>query len=294
MSVVPEPLDDLIAARRRLPEKMAVRARAVLAGEIEAIPARDAATVALLRDRPGGLEVYTLRRQKTMEFASGMYVFPGGSVDERDAHASVDWVGPPAQFWAQAFAAPEDLARALVCAAVRETFEESGVLLAGPDANSVVADTSGADWEDDRRALIDQGLSFVDFLSRRGLCVRADLLRPWAHWITPYVEPKRFDTRFFLAVMPAGQRTREFGEEADQVEWIRPADAVERWRSGNLRMMPPTLITLGELIDFPDAAAALAAAADRVIRPIEPQVVLDGEHVTVVMPGDAAAPEDGQ
>lgn len=282
MNTVPESLLDELAGARRLPDSFVERARAVLSGETEPVVARDAATVALLRDTPAGIEVYTLRRQQSMAFASGMYVFPGGSVDERDAQASVGWVGPPASFWAEAFAVPEALARALVCAAVRETFEESGVLLAGPDPDSVVADTSGPEWEADRRALIDQELSFAEFLDRRGLCLRADLLTPWAHWITPRAEPRRFDTRFFVAAMPAGQRTREFGEEADQVEWLSPVVVIERWRAKDLAMMPPTLITIAELAEFPNAAAALAVVRD--IRTVEPVVVINDGHANVVLP----------
>ncbi|MGQ0466813.1 MAG: NUDIX hydrolase [Sporichthyaceae bacterium] len=282
MTSLPESLAEELAGARRLPDSFVERARAVISGEVEPVVARDAATVALLRDTAAGIEVYTLRRQQKMAFAPGMYVFPGGSVDERDAHRSVAWVGPPAEFWAAAFAVPEDLARALVCAAVRETFEEAGVLLAGPDAHSVVADTSGAEWEADRRALIDQELSFAEFLDKRALCLRADLLTPWAHWITPRAEPRRFDTRFFVAAMPAGQRTREFGEEADQVEWIRPADAIERWRARDLAMMPPTLITIAELAEFPDAAAALAEVRD--IQTVEPVVVINDGHADVVLP----------
>jgi 8-oxo-dGTP pyrophosphatase MutT (NUDIX family) len=222
-----------------------------------------------------------------------MYVFPGGSVDPRDTDSTIGWVGPPAAFWGEVFAAPEGLARALVCAAVRETFEESGVLLAGPDADSVVADTSGADWESDRRALLDRDLGFAEFLHRRGLAVRADLLRPWAHWITPKVEPKRFDTRFFVAAMPAGQRTREFGEEADQVEWVAPGGAVQRFRDGAMRMMPPTLITMAELGEFPTVAAALSGAARRLIHPVEPAVVVEGDDALVMMPGDTAFSDAG-
>ncbi|MGQ0846187.1 MAG: NUDIX hydrolase [Sporichthyaceae bacterium] len=283
---MPEALAAELAGARRLPDSFLERARAVIAGDVEPAPARDAATVALLRDTPAGVEVYTLRRQQKMAFAPGMYVFPGGSVDERDAHASIAWAGPPASFWAEAFAVSEDLARALVCAAVRETFEESGVLLAGSDASSVVADTSGPDWEADRVALIAQQVSFAEFLDRRGLCLRADLLRPWAHWITPRAEPRRFDTRFFVAAMPAGQRTREFGEEADQVEWIRPAEAIERWRAEDLAMMPPTLITMAELGEFPDAATALAAVRD--IQTVEPVVVIEDGHANVMLPEDYA------
>jgi 8-oxo-dGTP pyrophosphatase MutT (NUDIX family) len=282
MSIVPDLLAGFITTRR-LPADLVEKVRQLQAGELTPVPPRDAATVMLLRERDGGTQVYTLRRQRTMNFGAGMYVFPGGSVDPRDAAVSIAWVGPPPAEWASAFSVPEELARALVCAAVRETFEESGVLLAGPDEHSVVADTSGEDWESDRRALIDRTLSFADFLDRRGLCVRADLLRPWAHWITPEVEPTRFDTRFFVAALPEGQRTREFGEEADQVEWIAPGVAVERWKAGQMRVMPPTLITLAELAEYATVADTLAAAAYREIRKIMPAVELRGEEAHVLL-----------
>jgi 8-oxo-dGTP pyrophosphatase MutT (NUDIX family) len=285
MSLVPDSLVGFITSRR-LPDGLAERVRQLESGEAEPVPARDAATVMLLRERDGATQVYTLRRQRTMNFGAGMYVFPGGSVDPRDAAATIGWVGPEPAEWAAAFSVSEDLARSLVCAAVRETFEESGVLLAGPDADSVVADTSGDDWEADRRALIERDLAFGEFLNRRGLAVRADLLRPWAHWITPAIEPRRFDTRFFVAAMPAGQRTREFGEEADRVEWVRPRTAIGRCADGTMQMMPPTLVTMAELGEFDSVAAALAA--HRVVTPIEPRVVLDGAHATMVLPGDPA------
>jgi 8-oxo-dGTP pyrophosphatase MutT (NUDIX family) len=269
-----------------LPAGFAERARRFATGELQPAVPRDAATVALLRDTPTGPEVYTLRRQRTMAFGAGMHVFPGGSVDPRDTDPTIGWVGPAPAVWGAVFAAPEDLARALVCAAVRETFEESGVLLAGPDAGNVVADTSGADWESDRRRLIDRELSFSEFLHRRGLAVRADLLRPWAHWITPLIEPRRFDTRFFIAAMPAGQLTREFGEEADEVEWLAPAIAVQRFRDATMQMMPPTLITVAELAEFDSVAAALAGAAARTVAPVEPRVLVEAEDASLVLPGD--------
>src|SRR5262249_56575259 len=114
-------------------------------------------------------------------------------------------------------------ARALVCAAVRETFEESGVLLAGPSPDSVVADTTGEDWEADRQALLDRSLSLAEMLGRRDLIVRSDLLRPWSPWITPAVQPRRFDARFFAAALPEGQRTRDVGGGAAAVHQVRPA-----------------------------------------------------------------------
>jgi hypothetical protein len=107
-----------------------------------------------------------------------------------------------------------------VAAAVRETFEESGVLLAGESPSSVVADVSGDDWEADRLALESRELSFADLLQRRGLVLRTDLLAAWTHWITPEFEPRRFDTRFFVAALPPGQRTRDIFGEADRVAWM--------------------------------------------------------------------------
>src|SRR4051812_42999034 len=145
---------------------------------------RDAATVVLMRAGSDCLEVYLLRRQTTMAFAGGMCVFPGGGVDPRDFDSSVAWAGRPPSLWAAQLGTSEEMARALVCAAVRETFEESGVLLAGPSGTEVVADTTGEDWEADRLALEGKELAFTSFLQRRGLVLRTDLLGVWSAWCT--------------------------------------------------------------------------------------------------------------
>src|SRR3954451_14199459 len=232
---------------------MVAHVRAINAGELEPVEPRHASTVVLLRDagERAGVEAYLLRRQKTMAFAAGMHVFPGGSVDNRDeALDETSWVGPAPSAWAGLLTADVRLATALVCAAVRETFEESGVLLAGGSADEVVADTSADDWEADRVALLARSLSFAELLDRRRLVLRADLLRPWAHWITPEVEPRRYDTRFFVAALPTGQRTRDVGGEADQVTWARPQDALDAFARGELGMLPPTAFTLGELAAY--------------------------------------------
>ena len=155
-----------------------------------------------------------------MAFAGGMTVFPGGGVDQRDADASLAWAGPDAGLVGGAVRLRPGLAAALVCAAVRETFEESGVLLAGPDADSVVADTRP--YADAAQALVDRTLSLAEFLAATGLVLRADLLRPWANWLTPEEEPRRYDTRFFLAELPAGQRADGVTTEADHAGWQRP------------------------------------------------------------------------
>jgi hypothetical protein len=171
--------------------------------------------------------------------------------------------------------APAPLARALVCAAVRETFEESGVLLAGPDDDSVVADTSGPEWEEARRALEAHETSLSALLAERGLVLRADLLRPWAHWITPVLEAKRFDTRFLVAALPAGQLTRDVSTEAERVGWARPADVLAARERGEVSMVPPTALTLAELADARSVADVLAAAGHREIRPITPELVVE-------------------
>ena len=118
------------------------------------------------------------------------------------------------------------MARALVCAAVRETFEESGVLLAGPSADEVVSDTTRDDLEADRVALETRELAFTEFLSRRGLVLRSDLLGVWARWTTPVFEPRRYRTWFFVADLPEGQRTRDVSSESDRVAWLPVAEAL--------------------------------------------------------------------
>jgi 8-oxo-dGTP pyrophosphatase MutT (NUDIX family) len=276
----------------RLPEEAAAYVRALAAGDATPAEPRHASTVVLLRDRPQGMQAYLLRRTRTMAFAAGMYVFPGGSVDPRDETLSDDaWAGPPPAAWAALLSADEGLTKALVCAAVRETFEESGVLLAGAGPDDVVADTTGEDWETDRAALVDHSLSFAAMLDRRGLVLRADLLRPWAHWITPEVEPKRFDTRFFVAALPTGQRTRDVGGEADLVAWVRPADALAAADGGEMGMLPPTAFTLSELATYDDVAAVLDAGTARDVKPVLPKIVVgDDDEARLLLPHDEDYP----
>jgi 8-oxo-dGTP pyrophosphatase MutT (NUDIX family) len=237
---------------------------------------RPASTVILLRATAAGPEVYLLRRQRTMAFAAGMTVFPGGRVDADDASVADSWSGPSPSWFADRMGCSAESAAAFVAAAVRETFEESGVLLAGPSPTSVVGDTTGDDWEADRVALEAGELRFADFLHRRGLVLRADLLGPWAHWITPEFEPRRYDTRFFVAALPAGQVTRDVSSESDQVAWMRPADAVAAVESGELQMLPPTYICCRDLTPYDDVAAILTA--DRKIQPVLPAVRIDGNQ----------------
>ncbi|MFG1998394.1 NUDIX hydrolase [Spirillospora sp. NPDC048911] len=268
----------------KLPAEFREQIQGIQDGSIQPVPPRHAATVVVLRDHPEhGLQAFMLRRVSSMAFAPGAYVFPGGGVDPRDGDDTIAWSGPSAAEWGKAFKADETLSRELVCAAVRETFEETLVLLAGPTGGSVVDDTRGDGWEADRQALLDRSLSFREFLDRRGLVLRSDLLRPWAHWITPAIEPKRYDTRFFVAAMPAGQRARDVSTEADQVAWVRPGEAAERAREGEWFMLPPTLATLAELAEYETVADVLAATREIVV--YEPKAeIIDGEAYLVLPP----------
>lgn len=253
----------------RVPPALIERAREFAASGAEPVAPRTAATVVLLREAP--LEAYLVRRVRAMTFG-GNYAFPGGAVDLSDAEVRLDWVGPEPAEWGRRLGVPEATAQAIVCAAGREVFEEVGVLLAGPDAGSVVGDVSGPKWTEARTALERREWGFADFLRREGLALRADLLAPWNRWITPEFEPRRFDTYFFVAALPAGQRAGTSGE-ADHVVWITPAEAVSRADTGDLGMLPPTRTTLAELADCRDLAGVLAAAAGRdAANPVLPRV----------------------
>jgi 8-oxo-dGTP pyrophosphatase MutT (NUDIX family) len=271
-----------------LGDRLAQRVADMAAGRTAAAAPRNAATVMLLRPcPPDGVEVLMLRRTAAMKFAPGAYVFPGGSVDEADFSAEIGWHGPsPADFGAR-LGCPAELAGALVCAAVRETFEESGVLLAGtPDGSTArLADPS---WEADRMALTAGTLTLPGLLAKRGLAVRADLLVPWTRWITPEAEPRRFDTWFFAAALPAGQEATGHLAEADKTAWLRPADAISAARAGTIALLPPTAATLNEFTKCGDLASILGRR--RSVAPVQPRVVVEDGEAWLLIPDEVAYP----
>jgi 8-oxo-dGTP pyrophosphatase MutT (NUDIX family) len=230
----------------------------------EPAPPRWAATVVLLRPAGTGFEVYAIQRAATMAFAANMYAFPGGTVDPRDSATEPGWAGPTPLDWAQRLGLDEPTARAVVCAAVREVFEESGVLLAGPDPATVVGDVSGDEWEAARVALVAREVGFAELLAARGLVLRTDLLAPWARWLTPEFEPRRYDTYFFLARLPVGQVTRDVGGEAAHVTWAGPGELAD----GPAVMLPPTRVTLRQLAAYSTVDDAMAGAAGRDARTV--------------------------
>jgi len=262
---------------------------------------RPAATVMLLRpalsgaaaggraapDRGGApVEVLLMRRVRSMGFAPGAYVFPGGGVDERDADGGLPWTGPSPQEWARTLGTDVRQARALVCAAVRETFEETGVLLAGEperaDEPAITLDTTSEDWERDRLGLIDRSRSFTEVLSGRGLVLRSEWLRAWSRWITPRAQPRRYDTWFFAAELPPGQASRDVGGEADLTAWTDPSLVAAEWEAGRMPMLPPTVVTCAELAACRTLDGVREARRD--IVPFEPDVREVNGQVRVVAP----------
>lgn len=229
-----------------------------------------AASTILLRDGESGPEAFLLRRRTRMAFAGGMVVFPGGGVDPRDGSEDLGWVGPSPSAWAQRLGVgDESAARAVVCAAVRETFEESGVLLAGPSATAVVSDTSAPEWADARRALEARETAFTEVLRERGLVVRTDLLRPWTCWITPEFEPRRYRTFFFVTASPAGQRAEAGSTETDAAGWLG-VDAALGAAGESVAMLPPQYCTFLELAQHSSVDGVLDAADRPIPEPIMP------------------------
>ncbi len=239
-------------------------------------PARPAATAVLMRDGEGGLEVLLLRRNRTSGFVPGAYVFPGGRVDPADSDARV-FERVPGEL-------PEEPAREYWAAVLREVFEETGVLLAQDAEGGYAADAvSDAGLEELRVSLLDDRLSLLDVLERRGLRPALDRLVYVAHWITPEVEPRRFDTRFFLASLPPGRSTTFEPREMSDAVWLAPPAALERFAAGTLPMVFPTVRTLESVAGFESVAAAFGALRGRPVRPLLPRLVRTPDGVGLVL-----------
>ena len=266
----------------RLHAEMLERAAALAAGDGSWIPpiARPASTVVLLSDSPTGMVTYLMRRAPSMAFAAGMHVFPGGRIDEADGQPGISILAE--RIAADRMTADPDLARGIVVGAVREVFEETGVLLAVDEHGKLpVVDAA---WDEDRRAVSAEAANFGEVLRRRGLKIDPDVLPLWSHWITPEVEERRYDVRFFVARVPEGQPVLDVSGEADKVVWMMPREAVAGYDEGVIPMLPPTVRTLMDLADIPDVASVLAHAGLRPVLPLLPRPRLaDGEMVWEVI-----------
>ncbi|HEX2705955.1 MAG TPA: hypothetical protein VHM65_09370 [Candidatus Lustribacter sp.] len=261
------------------------RAERHLAGpSTDPVQPRLAATVILVRDAgQGPVEVFLMWRTATMEFAPSTIVFPGGAVDRRDARPDLPWAGPSVTEWARRLRCDPVSAQLLVAAAVRELFEESGVLLAsradaGPQAR--LAEVSDPSWDEMRVRLVEREVGLAEVLITHGLALRSDLLVAHAHWITPPFERRRYDTHFFAAAMPAGQEARHLSTEADEADWADPARVVADYAAGRAVLLPPTLVCLEELAAAESAAAYLAGPRQMV--PIMPVLAREADGSVVL------------
>jgi len=231
----------------------------------EPVVPKNAATIMLVRDRipvmeetlgqiEGKAEVFMLRRSKTMSFMPDAMVFPGGGVHADDSNLQVPWIGPTAAEWAMRMHCDEHTARSVVVAAIRELFEECGVLLAGNNENSVVEDLTKPYWQNARMAIQCRELSFTEVLIRENLSIRSDLLGLRSHWVTPEFEPKRYNTYFFAALVPTGQLPDGKSSEASQVDWVVPELLLSRAEQEGVLVLPPTAYNLSLIAQAQDAS----------------------------------------
>ena len=268
------------------PAASAAAARRWLAGELPAATPRDAAAVALVRDIEDGLEVLMLARAPTMSFAPEVYVFPGGSVTESDRAGPTKRLGALPPSWHQSLDATPGLAHALFCAAVRETFEECGILLAQAGQAASALDGDGV-RQAERASLEERRGSLADLCDKYSIRLSPGFLAPLAHWLTPAGAPRRDDTRFFVARLPPGQNPALPSAEAVEITWLAPAAAV----AGEYPILPPTRAVLSELATYKTARDAMRAP--RAIRRITPKYTdIDGQ-IYLLFPGDEGYPPPG-
>ena len=248
-------------------------------------PVRAAATLVMLRDAPGGLEVFLIKRHGLSDVLGGAFVFPGGKVDHGDAEIDMQaHLDQPPQLLHDLLGEPEldPLAAAgLYVTVMREAFEETGVLYA-----------SGADTPVAIRAteLLREGRAFDEVIATMALRLQASELTPWSRWITPRVpshQQKRFDTRFFVAAVPPGQQATHDNHEATESVWLEPRDALQQYWDRAIQLAPPQIMSLAHLSRHRSVASVLAEARSRRPPLIQPEPVdHDGMRV-LCYPGDA-------
>jgi 8-oxo-dGTP pyrophosphatase MutT (NUDIX family) len=258
-----------------------------------AVPVRDAATVMLVRDGPDGVEVYMLERNSRLGFLGGAHVFPGGAVDEADSAEELDarLSGFESREAAQRLGAGDDSrARGFYVAALRELFEEAGILLARTPGGPVI-DPEGRDEMRGRlvgyrQELLQGEAEFAALLADEGLALDCDALSYLGHWVTPEPSPKRFDTRFFIARMPEAQRAQQVHGELTAEVWLRPRAALDAFASGEIQMVPPTICSLDWLDLHPTVESAMTAAEQLEVVTVQPRIAVRDGDLTLLYDDD--------
>jgi len=229
------------------------------------VPLIPAASILMLRDGPSGLEVFMVVRHHQIDFASGALVFPGGKLAPGDTAGAV-------RSLCDGEAELDDARLGLAVAAIREAFEESGILFAREASGEVISGRRLTSLAADRPRLDTGALTIGDFLTREGLRLACDMLQPYAHWITPAMMPKRFDTHFYLAAAPKDHAAMHDGSEGVESIWITPRAALEDAQKGTRTIIFPTRMNLEMLARSTSVADAMAAAHARPIVTVEPTV----------------------
>jgi 8-oxo-dGTP pyrophosphatase MutT (NUDIX family) len=256
------------------------------------VTVRDAATVMLVRDERDGLHVFMLRRNLDSDFVGGAYVFPGGAVDDADRHSDLEAVCEGrADAQASEALGIERGGLAFWVAAIRECFEEAGVLLAYDERGELVrlGDGAVARRFERHREAVDQGTRrLVDVCAEERLRLAVDHMHYFSHWITPEGAPRRYDTRFFVCAAPPEQTPLHDNRETIANCWIRPADALERHRRGDFDLIFPTIKSLEAIARFERSADLLtAAAAAGEVPSLQPRISSEDHGVRILLPGDA-------
>jgi 8-oxo-dGTP pyrophosphatase MutT (NUDIX family) len=244
---------------------------------------RPASTMLLLRDGAAGMEVFMVVRHHQIDFASGALVFPGGSIDADDAVVARDAA------LAGKHAGLDEAAVAFRVGAVRETFEECGILLArDKGSQQLVTAARASEIENEHRVALNKGeRKFSDIIKASGIVPALDLLVPFAHWITPLGMPKRFDTHFYLAVAPADQLGAHDGSESVDSVWVRPSEAVEGTKTGKFKLVFATERNLIKLARHNTATATLDAAKKEGVVTVLPEVVRGEKSRQLKIPVEA-------
>lgn len=252
----------------------------------EPVRPRPAATVILLREGPSAPEILLLKRNRSTGFVPGAYVFPGGRVDDSDnsTAAAERWTSLSRDEADRRLGLGADApvsGLAFYTAALREAFEETGLLLTRPFAS---AHAPRSPFESGREALLEDRGSWSRFLREHDLVMDGDRVEYVAHWVTPVVEPRRYDTRFFAALVPEDAQARIDPREMVDAVWLAAGDALDRHRSGGLPMIFPTIRTLEDLSDFESAANLLAHYRETTVPMIMPEIVRTEAGVALRIP----------
>ncbi len=259
--------------------------------EREPVTPKDAATVAVVREAAGSLEVFCVKRHARSGFLGGAVVFPGGKVDVRDR--SEHWqelstdLGPRAR----SFADDEETARSFAVAALRELLEEAAILpveggeLDGEQAIELRSELAT------RAASGSEAHAFAELLRERGLKADTSRLEALARWITPAAESRRYDTRFYILPLPGRQHGAHDRHETTDSFWASPDDVLARWERGEIFLAPPTVRTLEVLLPATDIESAVAIARAQRLEPVCPFFAMDGDQAVLALPGDPLYPE---